>query len=87
MDEKEIQNKLGEIKDKREEYKKSSESKKQCAFDKNVGTLMSEKSSSRPVKPLTDEEITRRMKEWRESPNPDCSECGLCPAETEPSED
>jgi|GEM_PF-2692617 len=80
MDEEKVLKKLEEIKKKRLELKEAALK----AGDKlkpevsNEGEKNFSGAARRTGRALTEEEIEKRMKEWRESPDATCKECGAC---------
>jgi len=84
MDEKDVLKKLDEIKSKRLEYKEAALKNKQevgCATDP---AHSSEAFSREDMTSLSEEEISNRLKEWRENPDPTCEECGICSPDERP---
>jgi len=75
LNEEEIQSKLEEIKRKRESRKNAARRAGDRPSDEE---RQSENVRGRRGEPLTEEEIERRMREWRNSADPTCEACGAC---------
>jgi len=78
MDEKEVQKKLDEIKQTREKYKSAATPEKKSPARKDGPTAKNGVASERPREALSEEDIEKRMKEWRDKPDSTCEQCGVC---------
>ncbi len=85
MDEEEVQKKLERIKQERDRHKKAAQEAGQRPSDEEPQTR--ENPSERRGEPLTEEEIERRMREWRNSTDTTCQSCGICTDEDEEDKD
>lgn len=83
MDEKEVRKKLDRIRRGRERHKKAAREAGQRPPEEK---RRPENPPGGRGEPLTEEEIERRMREWRNSPDPTCEVCGICSDEDEENE-